>query len=68
NTAFCLLGYFAGPERERLQLLLERSGWVVLAIVVALFVGWRILRGRRVRHGRTPRATRQPGEAPLQAR
>jgi membrane-associated protein len=71
NTAFCLLGYFAGTERERLQLLLERSGWVVLAVVVALFVGWRILRGRRgrrVRHSR-PRATRhlpgaqQPGEA-----
>lgn len=71
NTAFCLLGYFAGTERERLQLLLERSGWVVVAVVVVLFVGWRILRRRHGRRGRHshPRATRflpgaqQPGEA-----
>jgi membrane protein DedA with SNARE-associated domain len=68
NTAFCLLGYFAGTERERLQLLLERSGWVVLAVVVALLVGWRFLRARRVRHSH-PRATRHlPGAHSLQRR
>jgi hypothetical protein len=51
-----------------LQLLLERSGWVVLAVVVALFVGWRFLRGRRVRHSH-PRATRHlPGAHSLQRR
>ena len=44
NTLFCLLGYFAGSERERLQLLLERSGWVALIVLALVYVGWRLLR------------------------
>ena len=46
NTLFCLLGYFAGSERERLQLLLERSGWAALLVLALLYVGWRLLRWR----------------------
>lgn len=47
NTVFCLLGYFLGSERERLQFVLERSGWVVLVVVFAAYLGWRILAARR---------------------
>ena len=54
NTAFCLLGYFLGTERERLQLLLEGAGWVVLALLVAAYLGWRLLRARRSAHRLSP--------------
>ena len=47
NTAFGLLGYFLGAERGLLQVVLERSGWVLLALVIVGYVGWRILRARR---------------------
>lgn len=49
NTLFCLLGYFAGSEREQLQLLLERSGWVVLLVVALAYAGWRLVRWRLLR-------------------
>lgn len=49
NTLFCLLGYFAGSEREQLQLLLERSGWVVLLGVALAYAGWRLVRWRLAR-------------------
>jgi membrane protein DedA with SNARE-associated domain len=41
NAAFCLLGYLIAGEFERLQAMIERSGWVMLAIFVALFLAWR---------------------------
>ncbi len=41
NTGYSLLGYFLGAERERIQMVMERSGWVVLAVVVALYLAWR---------------------------
>ncbi|HEX8730479.1 MAG TPA: VTT domain-containing protein [Ktedonobacterales bacterium] len=49
NTGFCLLGYFAGSERERLQLLLERSGWVALLALGLGYGAWRLLRWRVAR-------------------
>lgn len=41
NTGYSLLGYFLGAQRERIQMLIERSGWVMLALVVALYLFWR---------------------------
>ena len=49
NTLFCLLGYFAGSEREQLQTLLERSGWVALLVVALAYAGWRVVRWRLAR-------------------
>jgi membrane-associated protein len=53
NTAFGLFGYFLGTERELLQLVLERSGWVLLALAILAYLGWRILRARRSSHAST---------------
>jgi membrane protein DedA with SNARE-associated domain len=50
NAAFCLLGYFVAVEVDRLQALIERSGWVIFGIVVILFLAWRFLRPRIKRH------------------
>ncbi len=55
NTAFCLLGYLAGTERERAVALLERSGWVALLVAVALFVAWRVVRARSAGRSRKSR-------------
>ena len=44
SITFCLAGYLAGAEHERLQLLLEGSGWVVVALLVLLYIAWRLLR------------------------
>lgn len=48
NTAFCLLGYLLASQVERLQMLIERGGLVLLGILVLLFLVWRFL-GRRMR-------------------
>jgi len=56
NTAFCLVGYLIGIERERLELLFERSGWVVLGVLVALFLVWRLARPRMRRRVHRPAA------------
>jgi membrane-associated protein len=66
NTAFCLLGYFLAGEIERLQLLIERAGWLVIAILVVLFFIWRCTRKRvkqRLLHKR--RAVRKKGTQPV---
>jgi membrane protein DedA with SNARE-associated domain len=39
NTGFCLLWYVAGIQCEQLVHLMEQSGWVLLAVLMALFVG-----------------------------
>ncbi|HET9921840.1 MAG TPA: DedA family protein [Ktedonobacteraceae bacterium] len=44
NTLYGLLGYFAGTQIDRLQLLFERFGWGVVALLIILFLGWRFLR------------------------
>jgi membrane protein DedA with SNARE-associated domain len=41
NTAFCLLGYFLAAEVDRIQMLIERMGWVTLGVLVLLFFAWR---------------------------
>ncbi|TMC23690.1 MAG: DedA family protein [Chloroflexi bacterium] len=38
NTAFCLLGYLLAGEVERIRVLIERMGWVLLGIVVLLLL------------------------------
>ncbi|MDE3230079.1 MAG: hypothetical protein KGO05_09360, partial [Chloroflexota bacterium] len=60
NTAFCLLGYFAGSERERLQLLLERSGWVALVALALGYGVWRLLRWQVARRRAARRLARLP--------
>jgi membrane-associated protein len=49
NTAFCVLGYFLAGEIDRLQVFIERAGWLVIVILVTLFLIWRY----------TPRQMRQ---------
>jgi membrane protein DedA with SNARE-associated domain len=44
SVTFCLAGYLAGAERERLQVLLERAGWVVIALIALLYIAWRLRR------------------------
>ncbi|HYU74099.1 MAG TPA: hypothetical protein VEL31_15605, partial [Ktedonobacteraceae bacterium] len=48
NTTFCLLGYLLAAEVDRLQMLIERAGWVLLGILVLLFLAWRFV-GRHIR-------------------
>lgn len=56
NTGYCLLGYLVGAERERLQTILERGGWVVLAVLLAAYLFWRyaLPRIRGTRHPTRP--------------
>lgn len=59
NTAFSVLGYLLAGEIDRLQVLIQRSGWVVFGILLLLFLIWRIFRQRirqRIRQKR--RSTR----------
>lgn len=46
NTAFCLFGYLLAGEIGRLQLLMERAGWLIIAILIVLFLAWRFARKR----------------------
>ena len=48
NTGFCLLGYLLAGEIDRLQVFIERAGWLVVAVLIALFLVWRFA-GKRVR-------------------
>ena len=48
NTAFCVLGYLLAAEVDRLQILIERAGWILLGVLVLLFLTWRFV-GRRIR-------------------
>ena len=48
NTAFCLLGYLLAAEVDRLQMLIERAGWILLGVLVLLFLVWHFV-GRRIR-------------------
>jgi membrane protein DedA with SNARE-associated domain len=51
NTTFCLLGYFIAAEVDRLLVILERSGWVILGALLLLFFAWRYF-GQRIRQER----------------
>jgi membrane protein DedA with SNARE-associated domain len=48
NTAFCSLGYLLAAEVDRLQMLIERAGWVLLSGLLLLFLAWRFF-GQRMR-------------------
>jgi membrane protein DedA with SNARE-associated domain len=48
NVAFGVAGYVVGAEWSRLQLLLERFGWVALGCLVLSYLAWRFLRRRPV--------------------
>ena len=57
NAAFCSLGYLLAAEVDRLQMLVNRGGWVFLGLLVLLFLAWRIFSrrakiGRRLAHRR----------------
>lgn len=41
NTGYCLLGYLAGAERERLQMFIERGGWIALIVLALVYLFWR---------------------------
>ena len=43
NTGYCLLGYLAGAQRERLQLFIERGGWIALIVLALAYLGWRFV-------------------------
>jgi membrane protein DedA with SNARE-associated domain len=68
NTSFCLLGYFLAAEIDRLQMLIERVGGVVLGILVLLFLAWRFFRQRMRHRTRQKRreARQKAGSASLQ--
>jgi membrane protein DedA with SNARE-associated domain len=53
SVTFCLAGYLAGAERDRLQPLIERSGWVILALLILLYIAWRLLRAHGKRRARS---------------
>jgi membrane-associated protein len=55
NTAFSLAGYLIAGEIERLQALIERSGLVMLAVLVLLFLGWRWWKRRKITYARLRR-------------
>jgi membrane protein DedA with SNARE-associated domain len=61
NIGYALLGYFLGTQRERLELLLTRGGWVVAGVVIAIFVAWRVLAPRLERWGAPRRMARLMG-------
>lgn len=46
TTAFCLLGYLLAGEIDRLRVLIERAGWVIVGVLVLLFIAWRFLKQR----------------------
>lgn len=51
NTAFCLIGYIAGAEYDRILSIIERAGWIIAGVVVLAILVWKVglpwLRKRR---------------------
>lgn len=51
NTAFCLIGYAAGAEYDRILPIIERAGWIIAGVVVLALLVWKVglpwLRKRR---------------------
>jgi membrane protein DedA with SNARE-associated domain len=51
NTAFCLIGYLAGAEYDRILTVVERAGWIIAGAVVLALLVWKVglpwLRRRR---------------------
>lgn len=61
NTGYALLGYFLGAQRERLEMLLTRGGWVMAGVVIGVIVVWRVLAPRLERWGALRRKVRLMG-------
>jgi membrane protein DedA with SNARE-associated domain len=60
NVCFCLLGYFMATQIDLLHKFIEGMGLVVLAILVVLFLVWRVFRVRmRERTSELRRQARQ---------
>ncbi len=49
NTLYSLLGYLVAVEVDRLQVILERFGLVVLGVLVILFLTWQWWRRRKTK-------------------
>src|SRR2546426_1161592 len=47
-TLGTVLGYHLATEIDRLQMLIERVGWVLFGVLVLLFLAWRFF-GQRIR-------------------
>ena len=51
NTAFCLIGYAAGAEYDRILPIIERAGWIIAGVVILAILVWKVglpwLRKRR---------------------
>lgn len=65
NTVFCLLGYLLAAEIDRLHVLIERAGWVIVGVLGLLFIGWRYLKQRmrqRIRQERREARRRASSE------
>ena len=41
NTAFCLIGYIAGAEYDRIMSIIERAGWIIAGVVVLAILVWK---------------------------
>ncbi len=41
NTAFCLIGYAAGAEYDRILPIIERAGWIIAGVVVLAVLVWK---------------------------
>lgn len=49
NTVYSMLGYMIAGEFERLQMIIGRAGWLILAVFVLLFGVWRWWKWRQKR-------------------
>jgi membrane protein DedA with SNARE-associated domain len=52
NVGFASLGYLAGAEYDRIILVVERGGWVLLGVIVGGYMLFRMFRYHRGRHRR----------------
>jgi membrane protein DedA with SNARE-associated domain len=43
---YCLLGYLLGAQLQALQGMIEQWGLALIPALIALYLGWRIARGR----------------------
>lgn len=65
NVLYSALGYLAGGEREQLQTLIQRSGYVVFGVLVVVYVAWRFVRHRIVQRMRMARREARARQAIL---
>ncbi len=63
NTLYSLLGYMIAVEVERLQVILERFGLVVLGVLVVAFFAWRWWRQRKTKRYKLSRKVAIVGKA-----